>query len=266
MIGGIEAITFDFGNTLVPFPAGPMDEVVWATAERAAHLAACSTDEFVDLWIEERLRQFAEDVPAGREADMAVRVARVMARLRGCAPPGGGERWDDTSIARYSEPREVEIILEAYTDSFVRNTPVPPDVGPMLRRLARTYRLAVISNWPLASSIDRFLEAAGWTRSLSAVVVSQRAGVVKPHPEIFQVAAAEMGIASGPAILHVGDDLGADVAGASNVGWRTAWVRLKPQDSPLPVAPPAPGAEPDVVIDSVSDLETVLGLRGGPDR
>ncbi len=262
MIGGVEAITFDFGNTLVPFPAGPMDEVVRATAERAADLAGCSADEFARAWGEERQRQFAEDVPAGREADMEVRVTRVLARLRGRPVPSIGERWDDTSIASYSEPREVEMILETYADAFVRNTAVPPDVGPMLERLARAYRLAVISNWPLALSIDRFLEAAGWMGNFSAVVVSQRAGVIKPRPEIFQIAAAELGIASGPAILHVGDDLGADVAGAHHVGWRTAWIRLKPEDSPLPVAPPARDARPDITIDSISDLETALGLPG----
>jgi len=259
MIAGIRAVTFDFGNTLVPFPAGPMNEVVRATAERAADLVGCSTDEFLRAWGEERLRQFAEDVPAGREADMDIRVARVLARLRGRPAPGTDERWDDTAIASYTEPREVEIIRETYADAFVRNTPVPPEVGPVLERLARTYRLAVISNWPLALSIDRFLEAAGWMRNFSAVVVSQRAGVIKPRPEIFRSAAAELGVASGPAILHVGDDLGADVEGAHRVGWRTAWIRQKPSDSPLPMAPPAPDARPDITIDSISDLEAALG-------
>jgi FMN phosphatase YigB (HAD superfamily) len=61
----------------------------------------------------------------------------------------------------------------------------------------------------------------------------------------------------------VGDDVGADVVGAHGVGWRAALVRVKPEDSALPTAPPAPDAAPDLVIDSVLDLESTLGLRGG---
>jgi FMN phosphatase YigB (HAD superfamily) len=82
--------------------------------------------------------------------------------------------------------------------------------------------------------------------------------VIKPWPRIFEIAAAELGVASGPAILHVGDDPGADVVGAQQLGWRTAWVRVKPEDSSLPVAPPAPDARPDLTIDSVLDLEAAL--------
>jgi FMN phosphatase YigB (HAD superfamily) len=53
------------------------------------------------------------------------------------------------------------------------------------------------------------------------------------------------------------------VIGAQRAGWRAAWVRIKPEDSPLPTAPPAPDAFSDIVIDSVFDLEAAVGLRGG---
>ena len=263
MIDGVSAITFDFGNTLVPFPAAPMAAVVDETAQVAAGLAGCPASEFIRVWGEERLRQFAEDVPAGREADMDIRVGRVLARLRGRPAPPNGERWDDSAAREFSQPAEVERILDAYAGAFVLHTPVPPLIGPMLDRLSRDRRLALISNWPLALSIDRFVETAGWRRYLAAVVVSHRVGVIKPESAIFEVAARELGLESGPEILHVGDDLGADVVGAHRVGWRAAWIRVRPEDSPLPVAPPAPEARPDIAIDSVLDLEAALG-RPGP--
>ncbi len=258
MMDGIHAITFDFGNTLVPFPAAPMASVVALTAEAAAGLVGCTSAEFVSVWSEERLRQFAEDVPEGREADMDVRVARVLARLRGRKAPPPGERWDDAAAGSYCEPHEVEWILEKYAGAFVGITFVPPGVGAMLERLSRERPLAVLSNWPLALAVDRFLEAAGWRRHLAAVVVSQRVGAIKPWPAIFEAAAAELGMSSGPGILHVGDDLGADIVGAHGVGWRAAWVRIKPEDSPLPVAAPASNAAPDLTIDSVLELENAL--------
>ncbi|HEX7491333.1 MAG TPA: HAD family hydrolase [Candidatus Limnocylindrales bacterium] len=257
-MAGLRAVSFDFGNTLVPFSAGPMAAVVRATAEHAAGLIGCPAHDFISVWAEERERQFAEDVPQGREADMDIRLPRVVARLRGRPQPPPGARWDDAAIAGFSTPDEVEEILDAYAAAFVSNTPVPPLVGAMLERLAARWPLALVSNWPLARSVERFLEVASWRRHFSAVVISQTVGVIKPHPLIFAAAAARLGVDSGPAILHVGDDMGADVVGAHAVGWRAAWIRLKPEDSPLPTAAPAPNARPEITIDSVLDLEAVL--------
>lgn len=263
MIKDLRAISFDFGNTLVPFSASPMVSMVRETAEHAAGIVGCPVDDFVVVWSEERERQFVEDLSQGREADMEIRLPRVLARLRGRPQPPPGARWDDAAIAGFSARDEVEEILDAYAAAFVHNTPIPPDVGAMLERLAGRWPLALVSNWGLARSVERFLEAADWRRYFSAVVISQTVGVIKPHQLIFAAAAAKLGISSGPAILHVGDDMGADVAGAHGVGWRAAWVRLKPEDSPLPTAAPAPDARPDLTIDSVLDLESALdGISG----
>jgi HAD superfamily hydrolase (TIGR01509 family) len=263
MIEGIGAITFDFGNTLVPFPPGPMAAVLNVVAGRMSDLAGCPVQEVLGVWGEERLRQFAEDVPEGREADMDVRVVRVLARLRGCDAPKGSARWDDAAAAPFSSLPELASVLETYSDAFVAEMAVPPGIGPMLERLASRYRLAIVSNWPLALALDRFVETAGWRRHLAGVVVSQRVGVIKPRAAIFEEAARQLGVPSGSAILHVGDDPGADVAGAQALGWRTVLVRLKPEDSSLPVAP-AVDVSADVEIDTVLDLEEALGLPPGP--
>ena len=262
---GIEAITFDFGNTLVPFPAAPMDKVVRLTAEMAADLVGCPVGDFV-----ERLGRGAPaPVRRGGAGGPGGRHGRPGSSRPGQAagPPGAAGR-DPMGRRRargvLASRGEIEAILEAYAADFVVNTPVPPEIGPMLARLARSRRLAIVSNWPLALAVDRFVEAAGWLPYLSAVVVSHRVGAIKPRPEIFEVAARELGVPSGPRILHAGDDLGADVVGAHGVGWKAAWVKVKPEDSPLPVAPPAPASRPDIEIDSILDLEAALGLPGAP--
>jgi FMN phosphatase YigB (HAD superfamily) len=257
----IQAVTLDFGNTLVPFPGGAIDGVVWATAERAGSAWGFPAAEFVGLRAEERLRQLAEDVPEGREADMDVRAARVLARLRGHPGPAGGERWDDARVRVWSSPEEVEIILDAYASAFVRLTPVPPEIGPLLSELAANYQVAILSNWPIAIAVERFVEAAGWSAHLRAVVISQSVGSIKPLPQIFWAAAQALGVASGPRLLHAGDDMGAEIGGAHAVGWRTAWLRMKPEDSGLPVAPILGNERPDVVIDRIVDLPRALGLR-----
>ena len=74
----------------------------------------------------------------------------------------------------------------------------PP--GALLARLAPRYRLAILSNWPLAVTIDRYAEAAGWAPYLRAIVVSQRVGAIKPHPAIFAAALEALGEPAGRAV------------------------------------------------------------------
>ena len=89
-------------------------------------------------------------------------------------------------------------------------------------------------------------------------MISHRVGAIKPRPLIFEVAARALGVESGPAILHVGDDLGADIVGAHAVGWRAAWVRIRPEDSPLPFAVPTANSQPDLIVDNVLDIEAAI--------
>jgi FMN phosphatase YigB (HAD superfamily) len=140
-----------------------------------------------------------------------------------------------------------------------------------LRRLhGRGFALAILSNWPLAVTVDRFAEAQGWTAFLDAIVVSQRVGTIKPHPSIFRAAEAALGIqpAAGERtpILHVGDDWAADVVGAAGAGWHTAYLQNRQADSPLPSSEPGDGVgnaeavEADLVIDELSDLDDRVAL------
>jgi FMN phosphatase YigB (HAD superfamily) len=117
--------------------------------------------------------------------------------------------------------------------------------------------LAVLSNWPLASTIDAFVDAAGWRPFLRAVVVSQRVGSIKPDPRIFRAAERALGI-SGTAILHVGDDWAADVVGAKRAGWRAAYFRDRQAGSPLPASRPDKSVMPDLEIESLEALEAAL--------
>ena len=254
----VAAITFDFGNTLVPIRREDLVAVVGEMTEQVrGRSGPFPAGAFETAWAEERSRQFAEEVPRLREVDLATRVVRVLARLRGLAPPDRADPWDDLAAARLGSPDEVAAALADYSAAFVAMVPPPPDVGPLLDRLATAYRLGICSNWPLAATIDRYVEAAGWSASLAAVVVSQRVGTIKPDARIFRAAEAALGTSPGR-MLHVGDDWAADVIGAARAGWRVAWLRNRPADSPLPASEPTDEAEPDIVLDRLADLETAL--------
>jgi putative hydrolase of the HAD superfamily len=188
------------------------------------------------------------------------------------APPPPDVRWDDQAAAGRVSADEVERVVEAYSAAFVeRMTPVD-DAAATLERLSdRGFALAILSNWPLARTIDRFAEAHGWTGWLRAIVVSQRVGIIKPHPAIFRAAEAAFGMAEadGRQILHVGDDWAADVVGARRAGWRAGYLRDRQADSPLPVSEPGDELHldapitPDVVIDELSQLDDLVELGGG---
>jgi FMN phosphatase YigB (HAD superfamily) len=259
----LAAITFDFGNTLVPVDRPALEAVVGALADAAAARLGVDRAAFLAAWGEERARQLRQEVPRYREVDLAVRLRRVLARLRGMAAPAPVAAWDDAAAAGWSTAGEVDLGMDVYSRAFVAGLPPDPAVGALLARLAPRYRLGILSNWPLAATIDRYAEAAGWMPHLAAIVVSERIGTIKPHPAIFRAAEVALAAAGEPplapgAILHVGDDWAADVVGAKCAGWRAAYLRERPADSPLPGSEPDGDAEPDVILVGLADLEPAL--------
>lgn len=258
-LSGLTTVTFDFGNTLVPVDRAGLERVVRITAVSAGERCGPFGDgAFLAAWAEERQRQFAEEIPRFREVDLEQRVIRVLARLRGMAAPAVGGRWDDDAAARCSSPAERAFVLDEYSRAFVAAIAPPPEVGGLLARLARIYRLGVVSNWPLAATIDRYVEAAGWRPHLAAVVVSQRVGAIKPHPGIFRAAEVALGDPPRASILHVGDDWDADVQGARGAGWRAAYLRSRPADSPLPSSERPDSGVADLELDALAELPDLL--------
>lgn len=258
-LAGVRGITFDFGNTLVRADRSALAEVV---ARLATHLVAggavSDTDAFVAAWAAEQARQFREEVPQLREVDLAQRLARVLARLRGMGPPADDARWDDAAAGRLSDQAEIAAAIEAYSLAFVELVPPLPGTTALLRGLHRRgHALAILSNWPSAVTVDRVAERAGWVPFLTAIVVSQRVGAIKPSAVIFRAAEEALAIRP-PALLHVGDDWAQDVVGAKSAGWRAAYLRDRQGDTPLPTSTPGDGVAADLVLDDLAELPALL--------
>ncbi len=267
----VAAITIDFGNTLVKVDQAGLRAVVEHTGDALIEQGIVDDRAaFMGAWIEERDRQFREDIPEFREPDIERRAARVLARLRGAELPPAAGRWNDDAASARSEPGEIQAVIEAYAGEFVgRMKPVPDALATLAALSGRGFALAILSNWPLAATIDRFAEASGWLPYLRAIVVSHRVGWIKPHPAIFQAALEALGLpeGSGTAVLHVGDDWAADVVGASRAGWRTAYLRNRQAGSPLPASEPGDGVmageapiAADVEIDELAELDAHVEL------
>lgn len=125
------------------------------------------------------------------------------------------------------------------------------DVLPTLAELRERVRsLVLITNGP-GSTQRHKADATGLTRLLDAVVISGEAGVSKPDPGIFEIAARAAGVPL-PAAWHVGDNLAADVAGAVNAQLG-AGVWLNRSGAPL-----LDGVRPDYEIAALSELPALL--------
>ena len=113
----------------------------------------------------------------------------------GCRHRPADERWDQAARgALVGAGRRSAGRSRCTAPRSSRVVPADPTVERIARAaLARYATLAILSNWPLAATIDRYAEAAGWSPHLTAIVVSQRVGTIKPHPAIFAEARRLLG-------------------------------------------------------------------------
>jgi len=127
-----------------------------------------------------------------------------------------------------------------------RNDVVPfTEVPATLARLAARLPLYALSNG------NACVWRAGLGRHFVAAVDAAGAGAAKPDPRIF-TRLLEVAAVPAEAVLHVGDDPEADVAGARAAGLRSAWMNRS-------AAPwPAERPPPDYEIADLDELERLV--------
>ncbi|MBK7951719.1 MAG: HAD family hydrolase [Deltaproteobacteria bacterium] len=140
---------------------------------------------------------------------------------------------------------------------------VPDHHEPVLIALARGYRLGLCSNFSDAGTARAVLGDAGFVPHLRSIVISEEVGIRKPRPEIFEAAAAGLDLEPRE-ILHVGDSLSADVAGASAFGMKTVWLTRRIREPEAELARHR-GPRPDFALDDLRDLPVLMARFGaGP--
>jgi FMN phosphatase YigB (HAD superfamily) len=145
-------------------------------------------------------------------------------------------------------------LIDAHRGALGRAAEFPPHHGPLLRRLAERYRLAVVSNFDYTPTVRRILAEGGILGRFETVVVSDTVGWRKPRPDIFARALDEMGL-DAKDCLFVGDRPEIDVAGAKGMGMAAAWLNV--DRAPLPPGLPAP----DLDLGGLPDLRPALEPR-----
>ncbi len=206
----IEAVTFDFWNTIARVPAGAMTE-----ARQRAVAAACESG---DVAVEaELLTASLEEVGLSWERSWAAghhlhprEAAESLVRALGVE----GAAREMVAEAFLGAGREVQLELA-------------PDVGPSLEALReREIRLGIVCDVGFSGGelLRELLDREGLLGHFSGWAFSDEVGHYKPAPQIFEAALAALGAEPAEA-MHVGDLRRTDVAGAAAHGMRTVRYR-----------------------------------------
>lgn len=108
-----------------------------------------------------------------------------------------------------------------------------PNTHETLGYLQEKYTLHLISNG-FGDASETKVTTCNLKKYFSTIVISERVGVHKPHPEIFHYAVANAGTAI-PDSVMIGDSLEADVRGAQAVGMDAIFFNPKGATVPTDV-------------------------------
>jgi len=212
----IKAITLDLDDTLWP---------VWPTIERA--------EQALQQWLSEHAPATAQLCSNAQER-MAIRQ-----QVNQHYP----EHAHDLSFLRREAIREslrragnstelAEPAFEVFF-SYRHQVTLYEGVAEALQRLSSKYALIALSN----GNADVFKTDAA--AHFKAAVSAREVGVAKPDVRIFHAAALQAEVAP-EEVLHVGDDMTADVFGALQAGMQAVWVNRDGQawahDGPQPLS------------------------------
>ncbi|MEX2205321.1 MAG: HAD family hydrolase [Myxococcota bacterium] len=149
-----------------------------------------------------------------------------------------------------------EALTRTHMDAIRERVTYLAHHDPLLARLRGRVRLALCSNFSHTETARFVLERAKLLQHLDPIVISEEVGIRKPRAEIFEAVLERLGSAPGE-VIHVGDSLSADVAGAAALGMRTAWLTRRVAD-PEAALREYEGPQPDHVIEDLAGLERLL--------
>jgi FMN phosphatase YigB (HAD superfamily) len=248
----IRAVSFDLFDTLVDLaleelpPLRVGGELVSGTAPdlfaALGEAAGVPFDAFVlalrTVDREVRRRQHKE----GREVSTRERFAALAQALR-LPDDGLVERLRSVHMGRLREQ--------------VR--PLPHH-AKLLRDLRGGVRLGLCSNFTDTETALAVLDEASLREPLDTIAISESVGWRKPRREIFEALLGGLGLAP-EQVLHVGDNLEADVGGASLLGIRTAWLTRRVPD-PAGARARHAGPLPDFTLAGLEELPALLERMG----
>jgi putative hydrolase of the HAD superfamily len=235
----VDAVTFDFWNTLVAEGAAGSDRAIrWhaVLAERGLDV----TESQLAAAMEAGWKWFDRHWRAGEVVSTEAAVAAAVEHLPVDVPS--------------EVVRELAAVVELGADPSTMR--VAPHIGDCLERLRSAgVRIGIICDVGMTPStaLRGYLDHHGLLRHFDHWTFSDEVGWYKPDRRMFDHAAAGLGEPAPSRAAHVGDLLRTDVAGARGAGWTSVRYRGLADD----VGDDAP--EADHVVGDHLDLAALLG-------
>ena len=172
-----------------------------------------------------------------------------LAKASAWAPEYRVEVWRSALAQVGADEDLAEVMSQQYVDSQRSGHPLRPGAAHLVRQLAATVPVVVVTNGP--PDIQRLkLAQTGLGGLFSGVVISGELGIGKPHPGVLLHALDLVQSSPGRAVM-VGDSWERDVEGALSAGVRPIWLSLGR-------VPPVS----DATVTVVPDVAHVLGSLG----
>jgi 2-haloacid dehalogenase/putative hydrolase of the HAD superfamily len=201
----VDALLLDFYGTVV----GSDDVVIAGICEQVATTAGVPAPAagIARAWWESFARA-CEATGRGFTGQRAAARASLIGALRSVASPADPDELLSGLVAHWRRP---------------------PPLGDAQEFLARLdVPVCIVSNIDRAD-LDAALRHHGL--AFDHVVASDDVRSYKPRPEMFRRAMAHLGVEPGD-VVHAGDSLSSDVAGANGVGIAAAWVNRSGRPRP----------------------------------
>ena len=125
-------------------------------------------------------------------------------------------------------------VATAYRETIADALEPLPGVEAMLADIRGEYRVGLLTNGPVRAQRDK-LETLGWNDAFDAAVVTGELEAGKPDPRAFEAITDELNVAPAEAV-YVGDEVEADIRGATEAGLAAIQVVLEDGPDPDPRA------------------------------
>jgi putative hydrolase of the HAD superfamily len=137
-------------------------------------------------------------------------------------------------LAEHDAETDPETLARVYREEIADAIAPLEGVEPFIERLRERYRVGLLTNGPQMAQRDK-LRTLGWADAFDASLVTGELDAGKPDPAAFEALVDALGSDPGETV-YVGDDVDADIAGASDAGLLAVQVTYDGGPEPSPRA------------------------------
>ena len=207
-MGSIKGIFFDLHGTLLLCSDISKAWEDWLTA-----FHTCMMDRGLTM-SEQEFKQYSKDLfespePGSQDNELSLFERRI-------------KNLGDKVGLELSH-RDVHKIADTVVRVWHQDMFLDPEARPVLQALKPRYKLSLITNWEHPPKLYTLLSELNLSKYFDEVVISAEVGVVKPDPEIFQIALERIGL-NPCEVAYVGDTP-VDVEGSLNAGVHPVLIR-----------------------------------------